>query len=545
MSAKKKETNKDDTFPTTGGTKPAKKVARKVAKKVAKKPAAPKNDLFQLPTASSGLGPGGVPARDAKIRDEKIQRQRRATIRKLDRQIRFNSGRRGNPNLLAALNAQKKSLGGDLLNVGSVGIPNTKDLDNQARIDSDDQARKRWKIAQAQAGKNQAKNGGGGQPAGGGGQPAGGEGQAEDEVEEEVGVLGYDRNPPERESQREAREATERSTESGVFGDQKKQEAFGERFGHGARDTKQKFLDDLEESDLIKVSRGLGEYDRNPNSKEVKDAQEKAYKRADELGVTREELQVKMGWETDAEAAEETRKASAIRDVQEKAEQKQRISDEFDADLEDRIERMKADPGYKPLISQEIHDILDPKRIQELQDETDSSVKEARTNTEMVEARSHLQMEEVRNKIARKKKIREEQKQEQEQGQEQEQEQQTKFNESFEETRTVLPSNPRGGTKPKEVTTSSYSKVRNEALRGAVPGTSMQGMARVRSSQKAQDEIISKAIKSNHSLENDKELMALPGFASRYKKAKKEKRDQASRSLKKEVADASKPAQQQ
>ena len=110
------------------------------------------------------------------------------------------------------------------------------------------------------------------QPAGGGGQPAVGEGQAEDEVEEEAGVLGYDRNPPERESQREAREATERSTESGVFGDQKKQEAFSKRFGGGAPSAKQRFLEDLERSDLIKASRGLGEgYDRGtPIAKKLK-----------------------------------------------------------------------------------------------------------------------------------------------------------------------------------------------------------------------------------------------------------------------------------
>ena len=168
--------------------------------------------------------------------------------------------------------------------------------------------------------------GGEGQPAVGDGQPAVGEGQPADVVEEQAVKLGYDPNPPERESQREAREATERSTESGVFGDQKKQEAFGERFGHGARDTKQKFLDDLEGSDLIKESRGLGEYDRDPNSKEVKNAQEKAYKRADELGVTREELQVKMGWETDAKA-QEAAKAQA------QAELEKQISDDAEHEM--------------------------------------------------------------------------------------------------------------------------------------------------------------------------------------------------------------------
>ena len=336
MSAKKKESKYDGAFATTGRTMPAKKVAKKVAKKPAAPELAEEKPRGPL-EEDTAFGPEGVSGRDARrdaINNEvKLVKQGVAMQRDVARALR-NKDYSG----AAEIQALMKKMGFDS-SIGALGsIPNVKAMRAMAERNYLQKSKKRFKLGEeaaklerAEGGKQPA--GGGGQPAGGDedpavgeveeeaanlegaegggqlpeggeGQPAVGEGQPADVVEEQAVKLGYDPNPPERESQREAREATERSTESGVFGDQKKQEAFGERFGHGARDTKQKFLDDLEGSDLIKESRGLGEYDRDPNSKEVKDAQEKAYKRADELGVTREELQVKMGWETDAKAQE-------------------------------------------------------------------------------------------------------------------------------------------------------------------------------------------------------------------------------------------------
>ena len=283
------------------------------------------------PSPNTAFQPGGVKARDAARRDIAKEMDSIRRMKKLDSQIN-RAIRRGNPKKAQQFSDLKKAMGGNPFDTAGGNIANVADTRSQARVNYNEKAEKRFKMGQKEAADavepapvpENLNNGVDGKPVPETQQPYT-VGQAKpseqspilpnpaDELEESV-------------FEKDAREAQERSTESGAFGDQKKQEALGEKFGPGARDTKQEFLDDLEGSDLIKASRGLGEGD--PNSKEIKNAQEKAYKRADELDITREELQEKMGWETDREVAQKADKKS-------KAEQKQRISDEVDAEFSD------------------------------------------------------------------------------------------------------------------------------------------------------------------------------------------------------------------
>ena len=531
------------------------------------------------PSPNTAFQPGGVKARDAARRDIAKEMDSIRRMKKLDSQIN-RAIRRGNPKKAQQFSDLKKAMGGNPFDTAGSNIPNVADTRSQARVNYNEKAEKRFKMGQKEAADavepapvpENLNNGVDGKPVPETQQPYT-VGQAKpseqspilpnpaDELEESV-------------FEKDAREAQERSTESGAFGDQKKQEAFGEKFGHGARDTKQKFLDDLEGSDLIKASRGVGLGSSwDPNHKEVKDAQEKAYKRGDELGITREELQEEMGWETDSEVAEKADKKS-------KAEQKQRISDEVETkygtpdEIEAQVERAKLEMASLQTMQDDIAKSRESNRKILGKNNELGGISEvdgnggARTGTGVdrgdlrgtgdqdasafFDSFADKPMPKVREAMAptiggsltesiggedsvwNKKEI--------DSNNESKRVAKNKFNESFAETRTVLPSNPRGGTKPKKVTTNSLSKVRSEALSGATPGTSLQDVHRIKQSRKAQDKLISNAIKSNHSLANDEELMALPGFASRYKKAKKEKRDQTSQSLKKEI-EAVKPAQ--
>lgn len=265
------------------------------------------------PSPDTAFQPGGVKARDAARRDVAKEMDSIRRMKKLDSQIN-RAIRRGNAKKAQQFSDLKKAMGGNPFDTAGGNIANVADTRSQARVNYNEKAEKRFKMGQEEAADavepapvpENLNKGVDGKPVPETQQPYT-VGQAKpseqspilpnpaDELEESV-------------FEKDAREAQERSTESGAFGDQKKQEALGEKFGPGARDTKQKFLDDLENSSVINtVNPALFSEEQVAKGKA---AREKAYQRADELDVSREELQKKMEWDTDSEVAEKADKKS-------------------------------------------------------------------------------------------------------------------------------------------------------------------------------------------------------------------------------------------
>ena len=560
----------------------------------------------EIPKAGTALGPGGVEARDAKRRDEanEVNNIRRGgkLNRLLNRAIRNNDiGGAAEIKKLRDSFGYKDSAG------AGGNIPDVDVMRNQARIDSDNKAEKRFKLGQAQAAEDvatQAQNAArktDKTPPPGGVEPIGGvvpetQGQPSDGAAQPTNG-----NPliPDNESdfERQDREARDR-----VFGEKKSAPNY-------ALDARKAFAEDLDKSELIKQTDEAGV-----------SAREKAYKRAKSLGISREKLQEQQGWQTDTEAAEETRKGLAILEAEKKAEIKASSDRNKDLGIEisedvykqaesfgmsrlefdkKRREKFDANKGARAKTKETADEALEivsrlqireddlerisPNKPQGLDDsliptrQKQYSPQTETTRANLVESNStgdaNAFFDSLEDKplepgswrsTSESRDVSEAMaptiggsltesiggddsvwdKKEADLRKASAIEARSKFLESFRETRT-LNSSSRVGPKSKEVTTSSYSKVRRQALEGLKPGTSNTDRGRKARSRKAQDELISKSIKSYHNLKNDKELMALPGFVSRYAKAIRKSRDQASQSLVKEIEAASKPAQQQ